>query len=374
MHGPDPAADRVRHLLHHRLGRRLRRRLRGLARDQRQPRRPDDARQQQLQGARDRHHRHADRRCRTCRSSRVTTNATPTTPASGDRPLTVTWTVENLGEATAIGTGGNWADSVYLHDHAGHQRPAARRSGSSAASTRAQLARSARELHADEDVRALARDAGALRHGRRRRDPIRSSTVTESNETNNSRDRRDRGRRRRLRTSSSPRSSAPAQNFSGEKTTVTWTVRNDGAAVWSGTRLWTDAVWISPDPVFGRPRADARLACVHSAARRPRARRELHRQRSRSSFPPGSTGRTSSTSSPTPTDQGKPPPLAGATEVQRGDNDRRRRPTTATRVYEGAADDRQRPARHDRRHLPRAGPEDHRDLAAARAAALRAET
>ena len=49
--------------------------------------------------------------------------------------------------------------------------------------------------------------------------------------------------------------SAPAQNFSGEKTSVTYTVRNDGSAVWAGTRLWVDAIYISPDPTFIAARA-----------------------------------------------------------------------------------------------------------------------
>ena len=42
----------------------------------------------------------------------------------------------------------------------------------------------------------------------------------------------------------------PSENFSGEKTTISWTVRNDGSAVWPGTRFWTDQVWISADPTF----------------------------------------------------------------------------------------------------------------------------
>ena len=31
-----------------------------------------------------------------------------------------------------------------------------------------------------------------------------------------------------------------APNYSGEKTTVTWTVTNFGAPTWSGTRYWVD--------------------------------------------------------------------------------------------------------------------------------------
>jgi hypothetical protein len=44
--------------------------------------------------------------------------------------------------------------------------------------------------------------------------------------------------------------SAPTQNFSGENATITWSVRDDGAAVWAGTRLWVDDVYLSPDPTL----------------------------------------------------------------------------------------------------------------------------
>ncbi|WP_404783509.1 putative Ig domain-containing protein [Altericista sp. CCNU0014] len=44
-------------------------------------------------------------------------------------------------------------------------------------------------------------------------------------------------------------------NFSGERTTVEWTVENAGGPMWSGTRYWTDEVWISPDPTFIKERA-----------------------------------------------------------------------------------------------------------------------
>jgi hypothetical protein len=42
----------------------------------------------------------------------------------------------------------------------------------------------------------------------------------------------------------------PRENFSGEASTVQWTVTNIGAEVWSGTNYWIDQVWLSPDPVF----------------------------------------------------------------------------------------------------------------------------
>ena len=46
---------------------------------------------------------------------------------------------------------------------------------------------------------------------------------------------------------------APA--FSGELTSVTYTVRNDGADVWEGTEYWRDLVYVSKDPVFNLSRA-----------------------------------------------------------------------------------------------------------------------
>ncbi len=41
-----------------------------------------------------------------------------------------------------------------------------------------------------------------------------------------------------------------AENFSGEDTTVTWTVNNLGDTVWAGTKSWNDAVYLSKDPSF----------------------------------------------------------------------------------------------------------------------------
>ena len=46
-----------------------------------------------------------------------------------------------------------------------------------------------------------------------------------------------------------------SENFSGEDTTVTWTVNNLGDAVWAGTKSWNDAVYISKDPAFIPERA-----------------------------------------------------------------------------------------------------------------------
>ena len=49
----------------------------------------------------------------------ILTNTTDDSPASVDKPLTVTWTVRNLGEGVAVGQGESWIDSVFLHSTPG---------------------------------------------------------------------------------------------------------------------------------------------------------------------------------------------------------------------------------------------------------------
>ena len=41
-------------------------------------------------------------------------------------------------------------------------------------------------------------------------------------------------------------------------------MRNDGGAIWTGTRLWSDQVWISPDPTFIPSRAVSLGSFVHA--------------------------------------------------------------------------------------------------------------
>ncbi len=55
------------------------------------------------------------------------------------------------------------------------------------------------------------------------------------------------------------------QAYSGETTTVTWTVTNFGAPVWSGTQYWLDQVWFSPDPTFIVNRAILASTVTHTA-------------------------------------------------------------------------------------------------------------
>lgn len=54
------------------------------------------------------------------------------------------------------------------------------------------------------------------------------------------------------------------ENFSGEETTVSWTVTNVGDALWPGTQSWTDIVYLSSDPVFIRERATVLGGVTHA--------------------------------------------------------------------------------------------------------------
>ena len=54
------------------------------------------------------------------------------------------------------------------------------------------------------------------------------------------------------------------ENFSGEETLVSWTVTNQGEAVWAGTQNWVDAIYFSTDPVFIPGRASLLSRELHS--------------------------------------------------------------------------------------------------------------
>jgi YD repeat-containing protein len=53
---------------------------------------------------------------------------------------------------------------------------------------------------------------------------------------------------------------------SGEPTTITYTVTNDGAAVWNNTKSWIDNIYFSPDPTFIPGRATLLASVVHDNA------------------------------------------------------------------------------------------------------------
>ena len=57
--------------------------------------------------------------------------------------------------------------------------------------------------------------------------------------------------------------SVPAVVYSGEVAEITWTVENQGEAIWSGNEVWYDWVFISPDPEFIFERATLVEAVPH---------------------------------------------------------------------------------------------------------------
>nr|WP_309246834.1 CARDB domain-containing protein [Ramlibacter montanisoli] len=179
----------------------------------------------------------------------VSTNAGPGNPGSVDGPFTVTWTVRNFGEGVAIGLGGSWSDSVFLHETPDLFAPGAR----------VWSLGSFERLHSLDPLASYTQtksfDLSPATKGLyvtviADTNPI-VPFVIESIEDNNAHTATTEVVARPADLVVTSISAPAPQNFSGERTTVSWTVRNDGAAIWAGTRHWTDAVWLSPDPTFG---------------------------------------------------------------------------------------------------------------------------
>lgn len=53
--------------------------------------------------------------------------------------------------------------------------------------------------------------------------------------------------------------------FSGELTKIRWTVENQGSEVWAGTRYWYDEVWVSPNATFDSSQATKVGFFLHNA-------------------------------------------------------------------------------------------------------------
>ena len=79
------------------------------------------------------------------------------------------------------------------------------------------------------------------------------------------------------------------QNFSGEETTVSWTVANFGAAVWNGTQGWIDNIYFSPDPTFIPERATQIGSVVHANST-PLGTGESYTTSAKLTLPPGTNG------------------------------------------------------------------------------------
>jgi hypothetical protein len=80
-----------------------------------------------------------------------------------------------------------------------------------------------------------------------------------------------------------------APNYSGEPTTVTYTVTNKGADVWSGTRYWTDKVYFSKYPTLDLQH-DPQVATVLHSNAQPLAAGASYTQSTTFALPPGIGG------------------------------------------------------------------------------------
>ena len=186
----------------------------------------------------------------------VVASITTSGPASADVPFTVTWAVENIGEGDAA----DWIDTVWLSDQPDLNTPNAKiwTLGSF------QRVRSLASMASYSTTQTFDLSPAATgQYVIIKTDTAFIPSVKETDENNNA------------RTFGASVTTPPAdlrvtaitsqlQNFSGEKTRVSWTVVNDGGAVWGGTRLWSDTVFISPDPTFIPGRATLLGTFVHA--------------------------------------------------------------------------------------------------------------
>jgi CARDB len=58
--------------------------------------------------------------------------------------------------------------------------------------------------------------------------------------------------------------SVPATNYSGDPTTLSYTVTNKGGDVWNGTKYWTDKIYFSSSPVLNPAKAILLDSIIHS--------------------------------------------------------------------------------------------------------------
>ena len=186
----------------------------------------------------------------------VTADAVGSTSA----PFSVSWTVENHGEGDASGL--TWGDSVYLSDVADIHAPGAN------VWLLGDFERPTGLASFERYTMTQVFDLSPAAQGKfvtvvTDTSPGQLPSVHESIETNNSRS-----------TATSvvnhpadlrvTQITAPASTFSGEKALISWSVVNDGAPVWTGTRYWRDALWISAYPTFNKDQSTFLGTFTHS--------------------------------------------------------------------------------------------------------------
>ncbi len=188
----------------------------------------------------------------------------------GGNTVTVTWTVENIGIADAVK--GGWGDRVYLSDRPDPNDPDAKtfylgevkhdnplaEAATYTESLTVTLSPSAQGLY----WVVVANESKSLPPGlgipgvTPPPDPAKQFTPLKEIDTDNN------GRALATDVTAVPANlkitnvSIPAVNYSGELTTIQYTVTNIGDyPVWPGTASWTDFLWLTADPTFIRSRA-----------------------------------------------------------------------------------------------------------------------
>ncbi|MDM9385689.1 CARDB domain-containing protein [Chlorogloeopsis sp. ULAP01] len=215
----------------------------------------------------------------------VVTSVTPTVQAVGGQPFSVSWEVKNQG---ANSTSENrWFDSVYLSDNPTLNAPGAKqwylgrveRTGSLGVN---------QTYTSKLDTVLTPGAAGKYIIVQTNYDNY-SNSVWEGPYTNNNQS-----------SAETNVTSTPAdlivtnvktlpQNFSGEGTTVEWTVQNVGSDIWSGTRYWYDEIWVSPDPTFIPSRA-TKVGFVPYSSQQPLRTGDSYTQKHDITLPAGIDG------------------------------------------------------------------------------------
>ena len=189
----------------------------------------------------------------------VVNNVSSTSEAKGGEPFEVSWTVKNQGAGAT--TDNQWTDKVYLSDSPTPDAPGSKRwdlgnfvHNGSLASGESYTQTASFDLSPAAAGKYVIIDTNAgspkVWEGPYTKNNI---GTTDTNVTNNPAD---------LVVKSV---NLPETSDSGEVITVEWSVENQGAPMWSGTKYWYDEVWISKDPTFIKNRATNVGSYIHTA-------------------------------------------------------------------------------------------------------------
>nr|WP_013334799.1 CARDB domain-containing protein [Gloeothece verrucosa]ADN18050.1 YD repeat protein [Gloeothece verrucosa PCC 7822] len=183
-------------------------------------------------------------------SDLVVTNITSTGQAQGGNPFSVTWTVKNQGNSATNNE--TWIDSIYLSD-----KPTLNATGANIWHLGdVKQTRNLQAGHSYTDtLDVILSPAVKGQYIIVKTNADSSTNIWEGPYNNNNE------LSHNTNVTNTPADLtiksiiAPKNNFSGEPITLKWTVENKGGEIWSGTKYWSDEVWISPDPTFIEERA-----------------------------------------------------------------------------------------------------------------------